>query len=351
MNYNCILVSHNNRIQCLLDKIFESKKKIRFQNGCVLKLVINNSSINLSLLFEGGLSESDSTNTSKKYYSTDKNNDKYTQFVVQPLLNEEYTKCLKNLRINSLNNYTYNKNTNTYTFYIVRHGIAQHNVSNFVNKHLFSDPKLVNENDPYIKNAGIQINNDLNGDAYIFVSDLKRTMQTASIIAEQITKFKPNEFIVLPCAHELNKDKGDCDADSGYRGNENSTSCTTKLINTTTRDPVNCKKVNSYNLNWELYLAFYNNSVRGEFSFSSKLHCRNTSAISLILFYLHNSRLLKYDSLNKYINSSNTNTNTNSLYSDSYIPPFPPADVLFGGKSRKRKSITKKTHRSYSKNK
>ena len=52
---NSIIVSHNSRIRCLLDKFITSKEEIRFMNWCILLLKITCTHLELELIYTGEL--------------------------------------------------------------------------------------------------------------------------------------------------------------------------------------------------------------------------------------------------------------------------------------------------------
>ena len=67
-----MIVSHNTRIQCLLDAVQQnaSKDKIRFMNCAIMKLTITPKSLYLSMVYEGSLSEKEKRKISaeRPYY-------------------------------------------------------------------------------------------------------------------------------------------------------------------------------------------------------------------------------------------------------------------------------------------
>jgi broad specificity phosphatase PhoE len=362
-----IVVSHNTRLQCLLDKIRnESTPKIRYMNCVIFKLVITNTNLELSMIYKGELEEHEQHKISLKrpYYTnedlpnpmddpdwigdkpkTPKSNDskwllsesnddienQFLSYLSEPINDKLHpdTKLINDsdLIIKPLIYYTPYKTkifkhrlglpdtlTTNYTFYLVRHGQALHNATNTYGATL--DTPLTQLGHKQATNAAIFLKNYIKtnnynyDNLYFFVSDLRRTHETCAHIQDQIRNFK-HPPIVLPCSHEITtkgNDKGNCDqvaANSNlYKklARENYTQCTTIKgkdgIYSTKNNPL-CNQ----NVDWEFYLDFYNNKVRGENNSASNYfksffqstqesptQCRTTNMIAEIFNYLKPQR-------------------------------------------------------------
>ena len=345
-NINSILVSHNARLRCVITKLFnkslistdnEKRRKIkeyRWQNCCVLKLVLvpNAGKFNytLSLIYAG---EIDPKETKAYAYWSDRNDTEQLSpkpkgcigaicsnkstvnsrnfYIFEPLIG---TIALSDLADIPANNQL---NTNTqFTFYLVRHGQAQHNITG---SHNLIDTSLTNIGRTGAKSAGIALNKELTQTnsklKYYFASDLIRTRQTLEGILSGIesshlyleTRAKNINLVILPCSHELPfVSSGNCDSSMNITANisqlgseENKMSCN-KLNNYTNAIPqyitcVSFKCTSSDNINllvnldWSIYSTFYDKSYRGDRTkkfFSSKKQCRKTSMIEESMRYI-----------------------------------------------------------------
>jgi broad specificity phosphatase PhoE len=131
-----LIVSHNNRILCLLDKIIPNMSgvKMRFQNCAILRFVINSNGYKINLVYPGELSESERRKVSQKtpYYTTVDSSDRFKPGFIDfpnydfpifdyPGANDVFYGNL-NLKKEDIKNYEF-------VFYIVRHGQGEHNQS------------------------------------------------------------------------------------------------------------------------------------------------------------------------------------------------------------------------------
>ena len=289
-----VIVSHNSRIQCLLDNFKPAKTKIRFQNGCVLRISISTISakectISVKLLYSGTITESDNNKDKKIFYCAAR--DGRIDTVKYVLFDETTaTKTLMEMSLGTV------QLTSNYVFYVVRHGQSEHNKSGTLagTLHLKPDTSLLNNDDPSLQPAAKAIQADLSDhpiDAY-FVSDLLRTHQTLNILMKTLGNRLP---IVLPCASEVAQvgKNGDCDS-SAYllqKGAlENYPSCTLTRIKLDTK----CKA------DWTVYLKFYGGQMRGYDSTASgiasgifsrgvrgktaRMRCRNTNMLAMAIY-------------------------------------------------------------------
>jgi broad specificity phosphatase PhoE len=343
---NSILVSHNARLRCVITKLFNKSlisaddekrrqfKEFRWQNCCVLKLsLVPNAgkiNFNLSLIYAG---EIDPMETKAYAYWSDRNYSEELEpkakscigslcsnkttvssrifYIFEPLIGIISLSDLSDIPTNN------QLNTNTkFTFYLVRHGQAQHNITG---SHNVIDTSLTNIGRSGAKNAGIALNNELTQNnsilRYYFASDLIRTRQTLQGILSGVetsrlyleTRAKKINLLILPCAHELPfVSNGNCDSSTNIKVNisqlgseENKMSCN-KLNNysSTTPQYITCVSFNCItsdnvtllvNLDWSIYAQFYDKSYRGDRMktfFSSKKQCRQTSMIEESMKYI-----------------------------------------------------------------
>lgn len=328
---NCAITTHNGRLRCLLSSIgfpttklinnenqekkivggffnFGNKenKEIRFKNCAILLFEINSSirTIRISLIHDGEISNN--SNKSKKYYYVKKLSDSNInlneiEFPLKEYTDKEYFKILHILHImpEDLQNKILN-------IYMIRHGEGIHNLMEGIHKikklgSKYVDAGLTDLGKIQASNASKSIM-DIKFD-YIFVSDLARTRQTIQEILQSNTyRNLIKEIIVLPCSHELNYNKsGLCDRNqnSSLIENENKISCkifsdTCNLIDNdklccAIQIPNNISKNNkNIELNWKYYREFYKNKTRS-FLNTDRLHCRDTSMISIALYIINNN--------------------------------------------------------------
>ena len=356
-----LIFSHNSRMQCFMErfKISENKEKIRFKNGAIIKLVVENGEITPSLVHEGELDEKETKKIVEKgaYYTkneTTKNSNvtnltnKLKKNIIEKLkkestsvstqngntviipkkYNENAKKILnKNLlskkinlneRFKIFNNYFEPKNLSilkyltkektididpnqTYEFYIIRHGQGIHNGVHWFTKAKegkYKDATLTDIGKEQAGRSGEALNEILgSGDKvnYLFATDLRRTRETLVEVLGKLTNqqnLKNPNIIILPCSHEISVEKDkilnlgvkinrSCDAleawSTSKAAKENFPVCTKAIINTKNNNN-ECVKKGGYPIDWSYYLAFYNNSMRGERA-SARLHCRNTNMI------------------------------------------------------------------------
>lgn len=353
------IVSHNNRIQCLVDSIHHHfgffptpAGKIRFQNCVVLKLEIGPTRAGLSMIYSGELSDKERSKVSndKPYFVNDKfaSDVGYVKYPTMEKTDEPTIIQIRNaLKLPPLQD--------THVFYLIRHGQALHNqkvngISSTLGMSL--DTPITKEGTQsgqqqairtgeFLKSVGIIVNK---GDI-IFVSDLLRTYETAKAITSIIGDGGLSQFIVLPCANELSDSgvRGNCDLVTSHNfigskiARENYSSC---VVKNGIFEPNKC----NLNVDWQsIYLPFYGNSVRGQedtvtgyitFKRSAinriKEHCRNTTMISMALFYYSLKGVFGYENrsqaLKKYIEDN------------KHDGPISTNTWRVGGTKRKRKN-------------
>ena len=390
-NINSLIVTHNARLRCLITKLFNNSgeyqneilrqqiKNFRWQNCCVLKLVIQPNihpisqiqndekkiTFILSLIYDGEIDPTENKPTYQYWGNNPTENNTVTQKPKGCIgkFCKKQNNVEEKLRYNTFNNLTGNLNisdlkdtkiigdiTNinkVFTFYLVRHGQAEHNLYTKTTIKRKTDTSLTEFGNKGRKKAGIAINSDLKNNGkieYYFASDLIRTRETFSGILNGITlghlsiKQTNNiDIIILPCSHELAfTPDGQCDIAANMAQlftSENNMSCT-KFNNykENTDEYKKCVMFNSetydntkivINIDWSYYSNFYDNSYRGNTSkkiYGSKKQCRDTSMIEQAISIINGP-------------SSSKNINVNKTMENE--------ERILGGKHRKTKKRRK----------
>jgi hypothetical protein len=470
--FTSLIVSHNTRIQCLLNIFNPTRKKTRFMNCAILKLEITSECCRLSLVYSGELEEKEKQKISvaRPYYvNYPTENPGLIEYKV-PILEDIY----EVLSIFKLPTYLFDElNDIKYTFFIIRHGQSQHNITRKIvgfkvsntfglaldtnitaagnqqaitageelkkyldntfpttilfkklsKMHQFRQDKikedmlkLIKIYEPaifYLSSNPTQeptYHQDLNTETLVdlsryelpinidyslkyvishfhyislfihrirekvygnkypslfqqyllqsklitprknpfdtcFVSDLRRTNQTLQSIFKgmDVEKMKP---VILPCASELAKEGtyGNCDAATSKAP------FYTKLAreNKTSILLTNGKAHKNEDRNFDLYIPFYNGSARGTLG-KKVLHCRNTTMISLAIYYLnreyeitHRSSMANKEELTRYIHDILVNDELEKRDDDPTKQYRKTNRKKFGGKTRKRRQKTRK---------
>jgi broad specificity phosphatase PhoE len=227
---NILIVSHNNRIKCLLKKLgIIMDETMNFMNGAIIKLTINvDKNIVISILFKGI-----HNNDGRIYLHSDHgSNNKWKAISFEHAkLNKLYEKTINNV----------------YNFYIVISGEA--------NESFFTTDPDLNENG---KNQAINASSQIEKIKFnmAFVSDLKRSRQTMSIILEK-TNYKDTVY-VLPCSHELKytDNPNGCDADKTI------IQTSSHKMDIKNRQTTMLVKDQTFNLSWNDYDTFYKSNPR-----------------------------------------------------------------------------------------
>ena len=252
-----------------------------FKNAAVLRLVITRATISASLVVSGII---------------DAKEDKpgYTYFVRPDEIgssNVSYTEIP--FSDTSVDNRFYPEVGNdTYEFYLVRHGQADHNILKGVSKAFSSkDTSVTDLGAQQAIQTGKRLSDLIENTPeygmplFLFGSDLKRTRQTMIHIIRAFPSVSEDEMgdgekiIILPCAHELkySTSSGKCDAGQGMMPtpNENISTCTREAcssdgwvnrshksrlsMNTSARSK---GQRQPYDNDWSAYYDFYNNATR-----------------------------------------------------------------------------------------
>lgn len=361
-NINSIVVTHNARLRCFITKLFNNStissdlvmrkniKDFRWQNCCVVKLLLTNDPNNiknihfeLSLIYDGEIDPTENK-PSYQYWGNKPENPDLTvapkskgcigsmcsrqnaNVAVQPLGKRfnHFDSLIGNVKFNDLNDLNVDSDilnlSNTFTFYLIRHGQAEHNLYTKTTIVRKTDTSLTENGKRGALYAGFAINEDLGENGilkYYFASDLIRTRQTLSGILSGIkskhltfsTRANMINVVILPCSHELAfVSDGKCDSTVNIGQpftNENNMSCT-KLTNYNGSQPkqfADCVTFNTLtadnanivvNINWSFYTEFYGQSYRGDSSkkiYGTKKQCRNTSMIEQCIDYINKNQV------------------------------------------------------------
>lgn len=307
---NCLLITHNNILQCFIERQRvilgqpNDERKIRFKNCAILCLTLNLTLYNfiIELVYNGQLSEDEEHNVSTRrpYYVTLK-----PQIISEGLVPFETikgrisdeTRAL-NLLPNDLVQLKDKFKTDTIKFYIVRHGQAEHNEKKW-NKAGFSlklDTTITEEGARQATASAEALKEILGNETIDIVcaSDLQRTRQTALPFISQfhilgLSYFLP-KIVIMPCANELNisGNNGDCYEQSSKASvfvsksaRENYPACTPD-----TCPNIRLQKDVDVDIDWSLYSLFYDNKMRSYPNLTDKPNCKDTNMVSMTVFYL-----------------------------------------------------------------
>ena len=367
---NSIIVTHNARIRCFLKQFLKKMynvngvdkafSEIRLANCAILKVSLQKSNnkilSSIDLIYSGEIDPKES----KKgyiYFAPKQINGQDTPDVAKMKLTTTTTvfdtinQIIEYEQLNNVLQIDASKLMENvqYSFYLIRHGQATHNLYSKIGK-IFNSPmnKDTRLTAPtginqafaagrwflqYAMDNRIDINN-----CNLFVSDLTRTRETVTNFIKSFQfKIQNNgvlkAVVVLPCAHELiySSDKNsNCDgAASGKTGNiagENRMNCSRESI-------ANCGKYGStdtccgstfgngfkLSFDWRMYTDFYGKGSRDEPG-NNRRHCRDTNMIAEALRYLaatNNNQSIN-QSINPSINQTNYPIISNNQMIDRY---------------------------------
>jgi broad specificity phosphatase PhoE len=353
---NYAIITHNNTLQCFVEKIRPTTigtVKTRFQNCAILCLKLyltgdnNKGKYELKLVYDGEINSEEKGQPSEKrpYYTKESNNETgYTHFT---LISGTITDLKLNLLPEDLKKLQNNLNVDTINFYIVRHGQSEHNKKAWMSLSgwgLQLDTSTTPEGDTQASNAAQELAGIL-GEQHIdtvFVSDLQRTRQTAlALFNNKDIHLDNTKIVVLPCANELDTSgdgNGNCYEKSAkslkpFRVRENYSACTIEKIQNNDNECSQLKSSNgSITIDWSLYLAFYDNKIRGYPKSNDIPNCGQTNMVSMAVYYLLNihgesNPIVEYD---RIFNNNNNNTNNNNNNNNNN-------NSIGGSKTRKRK--------------
>jgi hypothetical protein len=203
-----------------------------FKNAAVLRLVITRDTISASLVVSGTIDAKEDKPGYTYFVRPDEMGNRDVSYTETPFSDKSV-----------VNRFYPEVGDDTYEFYLVRHGQADHNI-------LKGMGKAFSNKDTSITQKGVQQatqTGELLSDLiektpeygmplYLFGSDLRRTRQTMIQIIQTFPPLSEDsmddgeKFIILPCAHELkySTSSGKCDAGQGMMPtpNENISICT-----------------------------------------------------------------------------------------------------------------------------
>jgi bisphosphoglycerate-dependent phosphoglycerate mutase len=356
---NSLLITHNDRLRCFITKLFNNSniasdiikkkqfKEYRWQNCCVLKLLLIHNSdstskkfnFELSLIYDGEIflttkydgyqywgNTQIQSNNNKCIGDMCNNKNTMIKKIKSSRKKLNFFEVLKgsinlidliDINIKNIEHVDLKNINNELTFYLVRHGQAEHNLYTKTTVFRKKDTSLTSIGIKQAINAGFVINKYLGKGMlnYYFTSDLIRTRQTLSNILSGIKSSnltfdrEPNtiNLLVIPCSHELHfVSDGKCDSSkhiSQVFSSENKMSCTkfNKYIDKTPRykDCVSFNTTTSdnmdiiVNIDWSFYTNFYG-TYRGN---ETKKQCYNTSMLEeSIKYIISKNYLLKQNS-------------------------------------------------------
>ena len=321
--FNCLLATHNNILQCTIDKLMprQGGPKIRFKNCAILCLTIDldtakiveetgiqdlgSYKFKLELVYDGLLSVAEDSKRSndKPYYVKDDsvgftdNIGNRTFIPVTDFIGGDRILNLLPKDISALKN---KLGIDAIRFYIVRHGQAEHNEKKFnpAGMGLKLDTSVTSEGQVQAAQAAQALGAILTKSgpnehiSLVFASDLQRTRQTLLPFFQKPYVMPLDTIIVDPCANELatNGDgTGNCwekTASTLLQARENYPDCTPK-----TCQVIKSLSGENINIDWRLYSLFYKyskNNIRGYQKSSDSPNCADTNMVAMAIFYLLN---------------------------------------------------------------
>lgn len=321
--FNCLLATHNNILQCTIDKLMPRQDgiKIRFKNCAILCLTIDLDTakiveetgikdlkvykFKLELVYDGLLSVDEDSKRSddKPYYVKDYNvgfTDNIGNRFFNPITDFIGEDRILNLLPKDLNALKNKLGIDAIRFYIVRHGQAEHNEKKFnpAGMGLKLDTSVTTEGQVQAAQAAQALGAILTKSgpnehiSLVFASDLQRTRQTLLPFFQKPYVMPLDTIIIDPCANELasNGDgTGNCwekTASTLLQARENYPAC----------NPETCPTIKSLsgeniNIDWRLYTLFYKyskNGVRGYPTAKDRPNCADTNMVAMAVFYLLN---------------------------------------------------------------
>lgn len=321
--FNCLLATHNNILQCTIDKLIprQGGPKIRFKNCAILCLTIDLDTakmveetgiqdlgtykFTLELVYDGLLSvdEDSKRSNDKPYYVKDDSvgfTDKIGNITFNPVIDFIGGDRILNLLPKDISALKNKLGLDAIRFYIVRHGQAEHNEKKFnpAGMGLKLDTSVTSEGQVQAAQAAAALGAILSKSgsnehiSLVFASDLQRTRQTLLPFFQKPYVMPLDTIIVDPCANELatNGDgTGNCwekTASIKLQARENFPACTpqTCLV-------IKTSSGQNINIDWQLYSLFYKyskNNIRDYPKPSDSPNCADTNMIAMAVFYLLN---------------------------------------------------------------
>ena len=260
--YTSIIVSHNGKIRCLLDKLGFSDnencntKIKKFKNCVILKLEITSNQMSINMVNPGDLSKEDKYSMKPYFTSFDK----------------------------TLNYGIEEAGNNKFIFYLIRHGDGTHNKAKIrgTNEKI-RDPSLTKIGEEQCIQAGRKLRDLQVNFNFLFVSELVRTRQSLYKILQGGIIFSPfydqlNKVFILPCSRELVYNSKNCDVDEVIT-QENDMLCNPTIIENPDYchflPPVDDINSNNLTIDWSHYLNFH-----GVQNIRRSANCKDTEMIS-----------------------------------------------------------------------
>jgi hypothetical protein len=203
-----------------------------FKNAAVIRLVINRDTISASLVVSGTIDAKEDKPGYTYFVRPDEMGNRDVSYTEIPFSDK------------SVDNRFYPEvGDDTYEFYLVRHGQADHNILKGMSKAFSNKDTSITQKGMQQATRTGEILRDLIAETpeygmplYLFGSDLIRTRQTMIQIIQTLPPLSEDsmddgeKIIILPCAHELkySTSSGKCDAGQGMMPtpNENISICT-----------------------------------------------------------------------------------------------------------------------------
>jgi hypothetical protein len=338
-----------------------------FKNAAIIRLEITNDTVKASLVVSGIIDPKE-------------NKAKYTYFVRPDELGTSGA-AYKEVAFQdySTPNIFHHVNDDTYVFYLVRHGQAEHNILKGVRKAFSSkDTSLTPAGIKQAVDSGIKLSKVIKSNPkykypdFLFASDLKRTRQTMLNLIKPLPSDAEDKrstdykIVVLPCAHELkykyDPESATCDAKQGAlmlpwakTPNENISTCTRESCpsdGSVNRIRYGLTKSIKYNNDWNSYYDFYSNNTRATRPFFKSCltcpkqpvgqRCRDTDMITQAIRHI-DTEYARMDTGDRDSSLSYDESMRETILPGSERPHIEPY-VELGG-SRRRKSRKIKAHR------
>lgn len=364
-----LIASHNNRIQCFIDKFIKTDKQVRFKNCSILRVELKpinaiETNLNVVMVYEGELDVKEQQKD-KLYYTVpyspqvggDETDDckktntcplfpknlfkkKEKQKGIQEVEFNEISMVLDEQTLQNLLNVKPTDIDRKNVFYIVRHGQAEHNIYpkiQVIRKKDTSLTDIIGNNQAVNAGRALSILLKLYNEStinYTFCSDLLRTRQTILNMYKGIYLTDKDinlssEMVVLPCANELSYfQNSNCDFktasdNSAKFAAENFPKCNMNEIENSSSPCIQVKDDETgvtISIDWSFYTPFYGNAFRNTIGKNQTMHCRDTTMIAMAVKYISRDMSI---GINDFINERKSDN--------------------VGGKSRRRRKTIKKT--------
>ena len=312
--YVSLIASHNNRLKCIVDKLFENSNrkdefkdfyKYKYQNCCILRIDMrcllnekNKFRCVATMIYSGELNQKDEDKTKKYWKSSDdtkeaqkvkkgwfsnKTIDKYTAFPQFESIID--LNKLNDTRLNIFNL----RNNNNYIFFLTRHGEGVHNTmktaEKIKNQSVVLNAPLTPNGIEQAKKAGKKLNDYLKGARiqpidFTFASDLQRAQYTVANMFVQLERRFINptysDIYILPCSHEIVGKEGNCDNAGDITWAENTP---TKL---------DIDNIFNKKLNWEYYDMNFSRINKK----NKTKQCRNTNMFTEMINIIDDATIM-----------------------------------------------------------